>query len=99
MRLIVDNVKEAAAFVVGRQSALRSANDAMDQLTEQLIEARRELQEARADHAAKMVALQVHFDSEAQRMQQELSEGIAQLNSLRLMMFSKWQRHETDLLQ
>jgi hypothetical protein len=96
--MLVHSTDEHRAFVVGRQSALRSASDAVEQLTEQLIIARAELQQARADHAARMAALQARFDSEAAAMRHELSEGIAQLDSLRLLMFSKWQRHQTDAL-
>ena len=97
--MIINNLKEHAAFVSGRQTGLHSANDAVDQLTEQLIAARAELQEARVEYASKIAATKAHFDSEAAAMRRELSEARAQLDQLRLMLFQKWQRHQTDLLQ
>ena len=66
--MIINNLKEHAAFVSGRQTGLHSANDAVDQLTEQLIAARAELQEARVEYASKMAATKAHFDSEAAAM-------------------------------
>jgi hypothetical protein len=97
--MIINNLKEHAAFVSGRQTGLHSANDAVDQLTEQLIAARAELQEARVEYAGKIAATKTHFDNEAAAMRRELSEARAQLDQLRLMLFQKWQQHQTDLLQ
>jgi hypothetical protein len=96
--VIINDMKEHAAFVIGRQAGLHSDNDAVDRLTEQIIAARAELQEARVEYASKIATTKAHFDSEAAAMRRELSEALAQLDQLRLMLFQKWQRHKTDLL-
>jgi hypothetical protein len=90
--MIINDMKEHAAFVIGRQAGLHSDNDAVDQLTEQIIAARAELQRARLEYHDKIAAAKAHFDSEAATMRQELREAIAQLDQLRLLMFHKWER-------
>jgi chromosome segregation ATPase len=68
------------------------------QLIEQLNAARAELQEARAEYAAKIAAARNHFDSEAAAMRKELAEALASLNQLRATMFAAWRKQETDRL-
>ena len=86
------------AFLVGRQAGPRSTNGAVHQLIEQLSAARAELQQARAEYAAKIAATKAHFDREATAMRQELAEALAELDQLRLLTFQKWTRHDTDTL-
>ena len=88
--MIVHNTDEHRAFLVGRQSALRTSSEAVDQLTEQIIAARAELQEARAEHAERMAEARAHFEREAEAMRQELEQAIAELQQLRAIMFFAW---------
>jgi hypothetical protein len=83
---------------------ITSKKDIANQLIEQLSAARAELQQARAEHAAKIAAARAHFDSEAEAMRQEaevmrreFTEAIAQLNELRLRMFHQWTRTDEML--
>jgi hypothetical protein len=70
----VPNVHQYLAFHSGRQAGLHSASDAVEQLTEQLIAARAELREARAEYAERIAAAREHFDAEAKAMRLEFSE-------------------------
>lgn len=90
---------QCLTYQAGRQTGLRTANEACDQLTEQLIAARAELQEARAEYAERIAAAREHFDKEAKAMRLELSEALAELDTLRLLMFNKWKPSETDRVQ
>ena len=99
--MIITSKKQHQAFLAG-QADLR--NDIAEQLIEQLSAARAELQQARAEHAAKIAAARAHFDSEAEAMRQEaevmrreFTEAIAQLNELRLRMFHQWTRTDEML--
>ena len=89
--IIITSKKQHQAFLAGQ--AGRTSNDIADQLIEQLSAARAELQQARAEHAAKIAAARAHFASrvklelmrqEAEVMRREFNEAIAQLNELRL---------------
>lgn len=97
--MIITSKKQHQEFFAGQ--AGRTSHDIADQLIEQLSAARAELQQARAEHAAKVAAARAHFDSEAEAMRQEaevmrreFTEAIAQLNEVRLRMFH--QRTRTD---
>jgi hypothetical protein len=63
---------------------------------EQLRAARAELQEARADSAARIAATKAHFHREAAAMRQEMEEAFAKLKMLDT--FSKLTRGEADWL-
>ena len=97
--MIIKSADQHRAFVVGRQAGLRSTAELVDQLTEQLHEARRELQEARAEYQSRIANAKAHFSSEAEAMRAELSDAIAQLHSLRSSMMNAWTRRESDRLQ
>lgn len=86
------------AFLIGRQAGLRSANDSVDQLMEQLSAARAELREAQMEYAAKIERTKAYFDKEATQMRLEFAEALAELDQLRLAMFHKWTRSETERL-
>jgi hypothetical protein len=94
--MVIHNKGEHKAFLVGRQAGLRSYSEAMEQLTEQLRAARAELQEARADHAARMAACKAHFDRECKAIRREMEEMIAELKGLDS--FAKMTRTEADRL-
>jgi hypothetical protein len=68
------------------------------QLIEQLKAARAELQEARAEYAAKIAAARNHFDSEALLMRKELDAALSALNDLKVSMFAAWQRRQSDAI-
>jgi hypothetical protein len=68
------------------------------QLIEQLNAARAELQEARAEYAAKIAAARNHFDSEALLMRKELDAALSALNDLKVSMFAAWQRRRSDAI-
>lgn len=68
--MIITSKKQHQAFIAGQ--AGRTSNDIADQLIEQLSAARAELQQARAEHSAKIAAARAHFDSEAQAMRRKL---------------------------
>lgn len=94
--MIVHNTGEQKAFMVGRKSGLKCANTLVEQLTEQLIEARAELQQARAERAAMIAQAMDHVQKESAACQKELAMALEELNQLRLMMFQKWTRTEAD---
>ena len=96
--MIVKTKSEHMAFLAGRQSGLCASTDAYDQLVEQIIVAREELQRARTEHKDKIAAARAHFDSEAAAMRKELTAALAELDGLRLLMFNKWQRHPADAM-
>lgn len=89
---------QKAAFRVGHQFGLRASSEAMYELAEQLRYARAELQEARAEYAAKIERTREHFNSEAAAMRKELTSALAEIDQLRRTMFQKWERHPTDPL-
>ena len=64
------------AFVTGRKARLRSAGDALDQLVDQLAE-------ARARHDAVAEEMKAHFDSEVAALRQELTQAYAVMERLR----------------
>jgi uncharacterized protein YllA (UPF0747 family) len=100
--MIITSKKQHQAFLAGQ--AGRTSNEIADQLIEQLSAARAELQQARAEHAAKIAAARALFDSEAEAMRQEaevmrreFNEAMTQLNELRLRMFHQWTRTDEML--
>lgn len=98
MSMIVRSLDEHRAYLVGRQSGLRGSNNAVEQLVEQLMLARVELQDARVEYANKIAATRAHFDSEVASMRQELAASLAELDQLRLTMFQAWRRQPNDAL-
>jgi hypothetical protein len=82
--MIIRSAAEAKAFVVGRQAALRSTADLVEQLTEQLHESQKELRLVRA---------------ECERKVKQLEEVLSTMTQLRLAMFAAWQRRESDRVQ
>jgi hypothetical protein len=84
MTMILKSTAEQKAFVVGRQAALRSTADLVDQLTEQLHESQKELLRVRA---------------ECERKNKEVEEILSAMTQLRLAMFAAWQRRDSDRLQ
>jgi F0F1-type ATP synthase membrane subunit b/b' len=97
--MIIKSADQQRAFVVGRQAGVRSTAELVDQLTEQLHEARRELQEARAEYQSRIANAKAHFSSEAEAMRKELEATIASLHDLRSSMLDAWTRRESDRLQ
>jgi hypothetical protein len=81
--MIIKSTAEHKAFVVGRQVALRSTADLIDQLNEQL----HETQELRLLRA------------ECERKNKEIKEVLSVMMQLRLAMFEAWRRRESDRLQ
>ena len=96
---IVRNRDEVRAFLTGRQAGVRTTSDAMDQLAEQLREARADLQQARAEYADRIANARGHFDAEVAAMRKELDAAMSSLNSLRASMFVAWQRRQSDTIQ
>ena len=94
--MIVKNKGQQMAFLVGRQSGLRTSYDAVEQLTEQLRLARAELQQARAERAAIMNKAHEHIERESAACQKELATALEELQQLRLTMFHNWKRTEAD---
>jgi len=78
---------------------MRSASEAMDQLADQLRDARCDLAATRAERAALIAKAKAYVDAEVEACRRELTEAIAELHQLRLSMFSSWRRHEGDRLQ
>jgi hypothetical protein len=83
--MIVRGAKERAAFLTGRQTALRTTSDAVDQLIDQLSVPREELREARAEYAAKIAQTKAHFDAEVAAMRRELAEALTELSRAQLL--------------
>ena len=98
MSMILQSKGQIAAFTVGRQNGLRASYDAVEQLTEQLIAARAELQQARAERAAMMDKANEHVRKECEACRKELTIALEEVNQLRLLMFHQWTRTEADVL-
>jgi hypothetical protein len=87
------------AYLVGRKDALRTTSEYVEQLIDQLHEARLELQQVRAERATALAKIKAQFEQDATAMRRELTEAIAELHQLPAHMFSKWERHQSDRLQ
>jgi hypothetical protein len=97
--MTVRSTKEHVAFLTGRQGALRTTSELVDQFMDQLIAAREELQEARAEYAARIAQTRAHFDAEVAAMRRELAEALAELGRAQLLCsFARLTRGETDRL-
>jgi hypothetical protein len=80
------------AYCVGRQLGLRSANDVIDQLTDQM-------RAAHAEYVADLVRIKQEFDCEVAELRRQLAVAQEQLTVLAaLNEFSRWERSETDAL-
>jgi hypothetical protein len=93
--MIVRSKGQLMAYVVGKEDALRVANDAMDQLQH----ARTELQQVREERAEAFANIKAHFDADALAMRKKLAAALAELDQLRITMFNSWERHEGTRLQ
>ena len=97
--MILQSKGQRMAFRVGQQIGLRTSSEAIDQLIEQLHQARADLQQVRterAEYLERIAAAKEHFNAEASAMRKELAEALAELDQLRIQMFSKWQRSSAD---
>jgi hypothetical protein len=98
--MLVKTKEDIVAFLKGRQAGLRASNDAVDQLVEQLTQARRELRDARAWHLRQMSELKAYFDNEATIMRQELQNALSELYRFQMRdEFRHWQPNDTDRMQ
>jgi capsule polysaccharide export protein KpsE/RkpR len=98
--MIVRSTEQLRCYVTGREDALRITSEYVEQLAEQLREARAELQQVRAEREAAFAKIKAQFDADAAAMRKELTSAIAELHQLRVDMFGKWERNPTiDRLQ
>jgi hypothetical protein len=105
--MIVKCKEQIAAFLNGRNAGLRAANDAVDQLIDQLTKARAELRDARAWHDNEIEQLKSYFDAELAALRRELSMSFDELARAQSELaryqiddaFAHWMPSETDRMQ
>jgi hypothetical protein len=77
--MIVKCKEQIAAFLNGRNAGLHAANDAVDQLADQLRMARAELRDARAWHNNEIEKCKAEFHAELDALRRELSISFDEL--------------------
>jgi hypothetical protein len=79
------------AIATGRRGALRDCSGTLDQLLDQL-------HEARAEHQIRMAEIKAEFDREIAELQAQLAEAQHELKCLRALdALARWQPTDTTL--
>lgn len=97
--MIVKSKGQQVAYWIGRKDALRTTSEYVEQLLDELHAARVELQQVRAERASALAKVKAQFAEDAATMRQELTAALAEIDQLRITMFQKWERTQSDRLQ
>jgi hypothetical protein len=94
------NVAEVqTALVLGRHKALADTDELVSQLSDQLHEARDELQRVRAECDERIAAARKRFIREANELKEMLNESFTELHRLRTIMELGGVDRTTEMLQ